>query len=82
MDIWRVTQTQKGRVLAQLDAKILDEHIKLGNITPETVARRGLDVGKAIVKPVTDPWAKGDYVESITRGATEVGTIGFRMDKW
>ncbi|MBZ2209931.1 hypothetical protein [Massilia soli] len=25
---------------------------------------------------MTAPWAKGDYVESITRGATEVGTIG------
>lgn len=72
----QLTQTQSGKVLAQLDAQILGENIKLGNITLGTVGRGALNIGKAIVKPVTDPWAKGDYVEAVTRGATEVGTLG------
>lgn len=72
----QLTQTQSGQLLAQLDGKILAENIKLGNITAKTIGSATLDIGKAIVKPVTDPWAKGQYVESITRGATEIGTLG------
>lgn len=72
----QLTQTQSGRLLTQLDARILAENIKLGNITPGTIGRGSLDIGKAIVKPVTDPWAKGDYVEAVTRGVTEIGTLG------
>lgn len=72
----QITQTQSGRLLTQLDAQILAENMKLGNITPGTVGQGTLNIGKAIVTPVTDPWAKGQYVESITRGATEVGTLG------
>lgn len=72
----QLTQTQSGTVLAQLDAKILGENMKLGNITPGTIGRGTLEVGKAIVKPVTDPWAKGDYVEAVARGVAEIGTLG------
>lgn len=73
----QLTQTQSGQVLAQLDAQILAENIRLGNITPETMGRTALDVGKAVLKPVTDPWAKKQYVEAITRGAAEIATAGF-----
>lgn len=72
----QLTQTLSGKILAQLDAQILGENIKLGNITPGTVGSGALDIGKAIVEPVTDPWAQGDYVEAVTRGAAEVGTVG------
>jgi uncharacterized Zn-binding protein involved in type VI secretion len=72
----QLSQTQSGNLLTQLDAKILAENIKLGNITLGTVGHGALNIGKAIVRPVTDPWAKGQYVESITRGATEIGTLG------
>lgn len=72
----QLTQTQSGQVLAQLDAQILAENIRLGNISPETMGRAALDVGKAVLKPVTDPWAKKQYVEAITRGAAELGTAG------
>ena len=72
----QLTQTQRGKVLAQLDAKIFGENIKLGNITPGTIGRGALDIGKAIIQPVTDPWARGNYVEAVTRGVTEIGTLG------
>lgn len=71
----RLTQTQSGRLLTQLDAQILAEHIKLGNITPGSVGQGTLNIGQAMVKPVTDPWAKGQYVESVTRGTAEVGAL-------
>jgi hypothetical protein len=72
----QLTQTQSGKLLTQLDAQILAENIKLGNITPGLAGQGALNIGKAIVKPVTDPWAKGQYVESVTRAAAEVGTLG------
>lgn len=72
----RLTQTRSGQLYAQLDARILAENIKLGNLSTTSVGQAGLSLGKAIVKPVADPWAKGAYVESVTRGAAEVGTFG------
>lgn len=72
----RLTHTQSGKLLTQVDAQILVENIKLGNISPATVGHTVLDIGKAVVQPVTGPWAKGQYVESVTRGAAEVGTLG------
>lgn len=72
----QLTHSPSGALLAQFDAKILAENIELGNITPATVGEGTLNVGKAIVKPITDPWAKGQYVESVTRGVTEVATLG------
>jgi len=72
----RLTHTQSGTLLTQIDARILVENIKLGNISPGTVGHAVLDIGKVVVRPVTDPWTKGQYVESVTRGAAEVGTLG------
>lgn len=71
----RLTQTQGGQLYAQLDAKILAENIKLGNITPTLVGRGALNVGRAILKPITDPWARGAHVEAVTRGVSEVATL-------
>lgn len=73
----RRTQTDSGRLLTQLDTQILVENINLGNVTAGSVGEGALNLGKAIVKPVTDPWSKGQYVEAGTRAVTEVGTIAF-----
>lgn len=71
----RLTNTESGKLLAQLDAQILVENIKLGNVTTGTVGQGALNLGKAIVKPVTDPWSKGQYVEAGTRAVAEIGTL-------
>jgi uncharacterized Zn-binding protein involved in type VI secretion len=71
----RITQTKSGQLYALLDAQILAENIKLENITPETACDRALNIGKAVIAPVTDPWVEGRYVESVTRGIAEVGTM-------
>ena len=71
----QLTETQNGQLLTQLDAQIVAENIRLGNITPGTVGQQTLDIGKAIVKPVTDPWSKGQYLEAGTRGVAEAATF-------
>lgn len=62
-----------------LDAQILLEEIRLGNVTTGTMSNGAVStvtsVGKAIVAPVTDPWAQGQYVESITRATVEIATL-------
>jgi hypothetical protein len=62
-----------------LDAQILLENIRLGNVTTGTMssgaANTATSVGKAIVAPVTDAWAKGQYVESVTRATVEIATL-------
>jgi DNA/RNA non-specific endonuclease len=68
----RMALTSDGRALAQIDGQILAENMRLGNITPGTVGQGALDMGAAIVKPITDPWKRGDYVEAVTRGAAEL----------
>ncbi|BBA45206.1 TPA: polymorphic toxin type 15 domain-containing protein [Burkholderia cepacia] len=73
--------TPAGREAAILDAKILAENIRVGNITPGTVGNSALNIGKAIVKPVTDPWSKGQYTESVTRGLAEVVTLPLASTK-
>jgi hypothetical protein len=64
-----------------LDAQILLENIRLGNVTTGTMssgaANTATSVGKAIVAPVTDAWAKGQYVESVTRATVEIATLPF-----
>jgi hypothetical protein len=75
--IGRSLYTSSGQAISQLDAQIFAENIQLGNITPGTIGQGALDIGKAMVKPVTDPWKKGQYVESGTRAVTEVGTLAF-----
>ncbi|MCA8031020.1 polymorphic toxin type 15 domain-containing protein [Burkholderia cepacia] len=73
--------TSAGREAAILDAKILAENIRVGNVTPGTVSNTALNIGKAIVKPVTDPWSKGQYTESVTRGLAEVATLPLATTK-
>ena len=62
-----------------LDAQILLENIRLGNVTTGTMTsgatNTATSVGKALVAPVTDAWAKGQYVESVTR---EIGRASCR----
>ena len=63
----------KGQIL---DAQILLENIRLGNVTTGTMSNGAVNtatsVGKALVTPVTDAWAKGQYVESVTRAGAEI----------
>jgi hypothetical protein len=63
----------KGQIL---DAQILLENIRLGNVTTGTMSNGAVNtatsVGKAIVAPVNEPWAKGQYVESVTRAGAEI----------
>lgn len=62
-----------------LDAQILLEEIRLGNVTTGTMTsgatNTATSIGKAIVSPVTKPWAEGQYVESVTRGLAEIATL-------
>jgi hypothetical protein len=64
-----------GHKLNELDIAILKEESRLGNITAGTLKQGAKNIGAAIVKPVTDPWKEGDYVESVTRGTLETATI-------
>jgi hypothetical protein len=73
----RMAYTSEGEAITQLNGMILAENIKLGNITPGTVGQGALNIGKALVKPITDPWGKGQYVEAVMRGTAEVGTLAF-----
>ncbi|QRY77897.1 RHS repeat protein [Pseudomonas sp. PDNC002] len=68
-------QTPAGIESKVLDGQILAENIRLGNVTPETVASDAKTIGSAIVKPVATPWEKGDYAEAITRGGLEIVTL-------
>lgn len=69
------SHTAAGQLLTQIDAQILAENIRLGNITPGTVGQGALNIGSALIKPVTDPWQAGNYVEAVTRGTAEVATL-------
>jgi hypothetical protein len=77
----RMAFTSNGQALNEINGQILAENIHLGNITPGTVGQGALDIGSAIVKPVTDPWKKGNYVEAVTRGAAEVATLPIAWTK-
>lgn len=77
----RMAFTSNGQAINQLNGAILAENIRLGNITPGTVGQGALDIGAAIVKPITDPWKRGDYVESVTRGAAEALTAPIALTK-
>ncbi|PIL42394.1 hypothetical protein CR105_24745 [Massilia eurypsychrophila] len=71
----RLTRTDGGRLHAELDAQILAENVRLDNITASSVGESAVNIGKAILVPVTDPWEKGQHVESVTRGAAEVFSL-------
>jgi hypothetical protein len=77
----RMAYTSNGQAISQLNGAILAENISLGNITAGTVGQGALDIGSAIIKPVTDPWNKGQYVEAVTRGAAEIATLPIAWTK-
>ncbi len=64
-----------NKTLDQVNALILAENIRLGNVCMGQIGEQAKAMGQAIVKPVTDPWAKGDYAESVTRGGLELVTL-------
>ena len=70
-----------GGIHGSLDAAILAEQIRLGNVCMESVKQAATAAGEALVKPVTDPWQKGNYVESVTRAGLELGTLPFAAGK-
>ncbi|HEX8612626.1 MAG TPA: hypothetical protein VF800_15170 [Telluria sp.] len=67
--------TPSGITEKLLDNAILLENLRLGNITPGTIGQDALAIGAAIVKPVTEPWKKGQTTEAVVRGGAELGTI-------
>ncbi|MDQ1816574.1 hypothetical protein RBA41_25060 [Massilia sp. CCM 9210] len=68
--------TVQGQQLAMLDKLILIEDIRLGNVSATSVAQDVSGLASAMVSPVTNPWSKGQYVESVTRGVFEVAMFG------
>ncbi|MDD1151745.1 DUF6531 domain-containing protein [Pseudomonas sp. TNT2022 ID357] len=72
----------RGRAL---DAQILAENMRLGNITPGTVgtsiSNGAKAVGSALVKPVTDAWSKGNHIEAATRAGVEILTLPWTLFK-
>ena len=68
--------TSDGQLLAALDEQILLEEISLGNVNATSIAQDAGKLALAMARPVTDPWAKGQYVESVARGGFEVITFG------
>lgn len=67
--------TSDGWVLAALDHQILLEEISLGNISGASLTQDAGKLAAAMVRPVTSPWEKGQYVESMTRGGLELLTF-------
>ncbi|MDM5176852.1 hypothetical protein PO883_06525 [Massilia sp. DJPM01] len=67
--------TVDGQLLAALDEQILLEEINLGNVNTTSIAQDAGKLAQAIARPVTNPWTKGQYVESISRGGFEVITF-------
>lgn len=64
-----------GMIHTNLDAQILTEHIKLGNICLESLKQAAAAAGQELAKPVTDAWERGDHVEAVTRAGLEIGTL-------
>lgn len=59
--------TVEGQAIKSLDFLITLEEIRLGNISPASIAEDVAEIGQTIAKPVTEPWSKGQYVEAGTR---------------
>ncbi|MDQ1924120.1 hypothetical protein [Massilia pseudoviolaceinigra] len=72
----RMGGTVQGQQLAMLDKLILIEDIRLGNVSATSVAQDASGLASAMVSPVTNPWSKGQYVESVTRGVFEAAMFG------
>ena len=68
-----------------LDAQILAENMRLGNITPGTLGKGAWSgakaVGSALVKPVTEAWSKGNHIEAVTRAGVELLTLPWALFK-
>lgn len=64
-----------GLIHTTLDAQILAEQIKLGNICLESLKQAAAATGKELAKPVVDAWERGDHVEAVTRAGLEIGTL-------
>lgn len=72
----RRTGTESGILQTLIDAQIFAEEIALGNFDGQGFGKAALELGRAVLKPVTDPWAKGQYVEASVRAIAEIGTVG------
>lgn len=64
-----------GLIHTTLDAQILAEQIKLGNICLESLKQAAAATGQELAKPVVDAWERGDHVEAVTRAGLEIGTL-------
>jgi len=64
-----------GMIHGSLDAQILAEQIRLGNICLESLKQAAKAAGHELAKPVTDAWEKGNYVEAVTRAGLEIGSL-------
>lgn len=64
-----------GLIHTTLDAQILAEQIKLGNICLESLKQAAATTGQELAKPVVDAWERGDHVEAVTRAGLEIGTL-------
>lgn len=64
-----------GALHSNLDAQILAEQIRLGNVCLETLKQAAKAAGHELTKPVTDAWEKGNYVEAVTRAGLEIGSL-------
>jgi len=73
------TMTPSGLQGQVLDAQILMEEIRLGNITSDTVVNNTTQmvsaIGQSVAAPVTEPWNNGQYVEAVTRGGAEIASL-------
>lgn len=73
------TMTPSGLQGQVLDAQILMEEIRLGNITSDTVLNNTTQMasamGQSVAAPVTEPWNNGQYVEAVTRGGAEIASL-------
>lgn len=65
-----------------LNAQILAEHIRLGNVCLEGVKTAAQAAKWELLKPVTEPWSAGEHAEAITAGALELAMlVGPLVDK-
>ncbi|MDQ1834982.1 hypothetical protein RBA09_30095, partial [Massilia sp. CCM 9029] len=69
--------TPSGVQSGMLDNAIFLENLRIGNITPGTIGQSVIDFGAAVVKPVTDPLAKGQTTEAVVRGGLELASLPF-----
>ena len=64
-----------AQTATMLDAMIFAEMGRLGLICVECIAAMAKEMGHELIKPVTDAWAKGEYVRAITEGGLELAML-------